>query len=272
MKINLLIMGLIALSLLSCNNKTKTKEKPHIAKKIEIRIATTDGSHDVFAYLTRRLLTEKGYHISIIKVKDGIEAIKDNQADIYLSQWVPINSNREVDSLVDLGNIYDDAFYGLVVPKYMKINSISELPTIKEKLKGEIYSIKSRKKVYSYLETTIKAYNLPYKPAELTVEMFEDFYMKRNDFCYTGMYPHPMLNTNFLKFLDDPKSVGARFNIVKYGTTSWCDSFPEIKKQIASIKLNTKDYNMLVEEMGKNNWEYKKSIDSWYQRVKKNFK
>ena len=62
-----------------------------------------------------------------------------------------------------LGQVFDSARIGLVVPAYVPINSIEELPEFTERFNGEIVGIDAGTGTMKCTETAIPTYGLDYK-------------------------------------------------------------------------------------------------------------
>ncbi|SFD89698.1 glycine betaine/proline transport system substrate-binding protein [Lentibacillus persicus] len=81
------------------------------------------------------VLEELGYDVKLTMVDMGIafQALSDGDVDGMLIAWLPVGAasyyEEYKDQIVDLGPNLKGAQQGLVVPEYMDINSIEDLPT-----------------------------------------------------------------------------------------------------------------------------------------------
>src|SRR5699024_6196680 len=81
------------------------------------------------------VLEDLGYDVELDMVDMGVafQALSDGEVDGMLIAWLPVGAasyNEEYkDEIVDLGPNLEGAQQGFVVPEYMDIDSIDELPT-----------------------------------------------------------------------------------------------------------------------------------------------
>lgn len=81
--------------------------------------------------------------------------------------WMPVTMEDYMkqygDKLEVIGDIYDGARIGLVVPDYVTINSIEELNAEKERFSGQIVGIDAGAGIMKATDQAIKDYGLDYK-------------------------------------------------------------------------------------------------------------
>ncbi|QKY70187.1 glycine betaine ABC transporter substrate-binding protein [Lentibacillus sp. CBA3610] len=81
------------------------------------------------------VLEELGYDVELTMVDMGVafQALSDGDVDGMLIAWLPVGAasyyEEYKDEIVDLGPNLEGAQQGFVVPEYMDIDSIEELPT-----------------------------------------------------------------------------------------------------------------------------------------------
>ncbi|SFB01346.1 glycine betaine/proline transport system substrate-binding protein [Lentibacillus halodurans] len=81
------------------------------------------------------VLEELGYDVELAMVDMGIafQALSDGEVDGMLIAWLPVGAasyyEEYKDEIVDLGPNLEGAQQGFVVPEYMDIDSIEDLPT-----------------------------------------------------------------------------------------------------------------------------------------------
>ena len=102
-------------------------------------------------------------------------SISRKKADVFMDVWMPVTMEDYMkqygDKLEVIGDIYDGARIGLVVPDYVTINSIEELNAEKERFSGQIVGIDAGAGI---MKTTDKAigdygldgYKLPIRPSK----------------------------------------------------------------------------------------------------------
>ncbi len=82
----------------------------------------------------RAVLEEYNYEVVTTDLEPGVlfQSLADGQTDFFLDAWLPVTHADYMASyegdIVEIGLNYDGARLGLIVPSYMDINSIDELP------------------------------------------------------------------------------------------------------------------------------------------------
>ncbi|HLQ96763.1 MAG TPA: glycine betaine ABC transporter substrate-binding protein [Pseudogracilibacillus sp.] len=80
------------------------------------------------------ILEDLGYDVTLTAVDMGVafQALSDKGIDGMLIAWLPVGAasyyEKYKDDIVDLGPNLEGAQQGFVVPEYMDIDSIEELP------------------------------------------------------------------------------------------------------------------------------------------------
>src|SRR5690606_32913440 len=109
--------------------------------------------------------------------------------------------------VVNLGVNYPGAKIGLIVPEYVKANSIEDLKAMKDDFGGRIVGIDAGAGVMLKTDQAIKDYGLDYKlVASSGSGMIAELTRAENDHkavAVTGWIPHWMFAKWKLKFLDD---------------------------------------------------------------------
>ncbi|MDC1105373.1 glycine betaine ABC transporter substrate-binding protein [Prolixibacteraceae bacterium] len=273
MKPKLLLLIVISLLLFSCNKTTKSTGS---SKEPDVVIAYEDWSENkAFTMFAKRLLESNGYQVKTILVKDGVKALNSGKADVFLEKWMSHSIHVQgTQKLAVLGNIYEGGKIGLVVPNYMDITSIAELKGLEKEIGGKIYSIAINHDSESFagVSEVRKRYDLNVESEYVTevemIKVFENLYMNRVPFCITGWEPHPMLDHKYIKMLEDPYSAfDTNYALVKYCTRSWASNHPKLKKFFKSYAFNKQQVDILIQKMGENDWDLKKSVLSWYNEL-----
>lgn len=223
------------------------------AAKPEITIGYVDGWSDSVAttHVAAEVIREKlGYPVKLMPVAAGImwQGVARGKLDAMLSAWLPVTHGayyaKMKSQVVDLGVNYPGAKIGLIVPEYVKANSIEDLKAMKDDFGGRIVGIDAGAGVMLKTDQAIKDYGLDYKlVASSGSGMIAELTRAENDkkaVAVTGWIPHWMFAKWKLKFLDDPKKV--------YGEEEHVDSVanPALEKKAPEVwallkKLQWKD-------------------------------
>ncbi|WP_444436663.1 glycine betaine ABC transporter substrate-binding protein [Pseudomonas sp. A6] len=223
------------------------------AAKPEITIGYVDGWSDSVAttHVAAEVIREKlGYPVKLMPVAAGImwQGVARGKLDAMLSAWLPVTHGAYYEKMksqvVDLGVNYPGAKIGLIVPEYVKANSIEDLKAMKDDFGGRIVGIDAGAGVMLKTDQAIKDYGLDYKlVASSGSGMIAELTRAENDkkaVAVTGWIPHWMFAKWKLKFLDDPKKV--------YGEEEHVDSVanPALEKKAPEVwallkKLQWKD-------------------------------
>ncbi|UXJ54387.1 glycine betaine ABC transporter substrate-binding protein [Pseudomonas citronellolis] len=223
------------------------------AAKPEITIGYVDGWSDSVAttHVAAEVIREKlGYPVKLMPVAAGImwQGVARGKLDAMLSAWLPVTHGayyaKMKDQVVDLGVNYPGAKIGLIVPEYVKANSIEDLKAMKDDFGSRIVGIDAGAGVMLKTDQAIKDYGLDYKlVASSGSGMIAELTRAENDkkaVAVTGWIPHWMFAKWKLKFLDDPKKV--------YGEEEHVDSVanPALEKKAPEVwallkKLQWKD-------------------------------
>ena len=256
------------------------------AAKPEITIGYVDGWSDSVAtthVAAEVIRKELGYPVKLMPVAAGImwQGVARGKLDAMLSAWLPVTHGayfeKMKDKVVDLGVNYPGAKIGLIVPEYVKANSIEDLKAQKADFNGQIIGIDAGAGVMLKTDQAIKDYGLDYKlVASSGSGMIAELTRAENDkkaVAVTGWIPHWMFAKWKLKFLEDPKKV--------YGDEEHVDSVanPALEKKAPEVwallkKLKWKDGQEIGEVMlaiqdgAKPEDAAKKWVDSHPDRVK----
>ncbi|MDF3934242.1 glycine betaine ABC transporter substrate-binding protein [Pseudomonas citronellolis] len=223
------------------------------AAKPEITIGYVDGWSDSVAttHVAAEVIREKyGYPVKLMPVAAGImwQGVARGKLDAMLSAWLPVTHGAYYEKMkgqvVNLGVNYPGAKIGLIVPEYVKANSIEDLKAMKDDFGGRIVGIDAGAGVMLKTDQAIKDYGLDYKlVASSGSGMIAELTRAENDHkavAVTGWIPHWMFAKWKLKFLDDPKKV--------YGEEEHVDSVanPALEKKAPEVwallkKLQWKD-------------------------------
>lgn len=85
-------------------------------------------------FLAHAILESYGFAVESADLEPGVlfQSLADGQTDFFLDAWLPVTHENYMDSygdaIIEIGLNYEGAKLGLIVPSYMDIDSIDELP------------------------------------------------------------------------------------------------------------------------------------------------
>lgn len=133
------VLLLAALLPTACGNLNDNKK---------ISIAYANWSEGIaMSYLAKVILEEHGYDVRMLNADLApiFASLSRKKADVFMDVWLPVTMHDYMeqygDKLEVIGNVYDNARIGLVVPEYVTIQSIEELNGHKDKFSGQIIGI-----------------------------------------------------------------------------------------------------------------------------------
>jgi glycine betaine/proline transport system substrate-binding protein len=165
------------------------------------------------------LETKFGYNCQITPVGAAAmwEAVATGGQDGMVAAWLPTTHDdyleKHRDNVVDLGPNLEGTQIGLVVPKYVTIDTIPDLAVHADRFDGEIVGIGPGAGVMKKTEKALDEYKLredydlvassgPMMASSLASHIEEDAWV-----VITGWRPHWTFEEYDLKFLHDPKNV-----------------------------------------------------------------
>lgn len=211
------------------------------------------------------------------------QTVANGQADGMVSAWLPNTHETQwkkfSKSVELLGPNLKGAKVGLVVPSYMKANSIEDL---KDQTDKSIIGIEPGAGVMAATEKALKDYDnlkdwnlVPSSSGAMTVALGEAI-KQHKDIVITGWSPHWMFNKYDLKYLEDPKnSMGKAEDIntiVRKGLKEdnheaykVLDKFNWSQKDMESVMLDVQ--NGKTPEQAAATWikSHKEQVDKWFE-------
>jgi|SRR6056297_138891 len=163
---------------------------------------------------------ELGYDVELIPVSAAAmwQALADGDVDAMTTAWLPITHGHYVErfgeDIVNLGPNLEGAGIGLVVPTYVDIDSIAEMPANAEKFDNEIIGIDPGAGIMSKTESALEVYELEDADIELVegsgatmTATLKDKIDNNEWVAVTGWSPHWKFARWDLKYLEDPENV-----------------------------------------------------------------
>ncbi|HTG68814.1 MAG TPA: glycine betaine ABC transporter substrate-binding protein [Candidatus Udaeobacter sp.] len=190
------------------------------SKKVTLAYVAWD-SEIASTYVVKEVLEQKlNYNVELMQVDAGPmwAGISDGSADAMVAAWLPTTHASYVTKYngkyEDLGPNLEGTKIGLVVPKYMDINSIEELTgSIGDTVDHTIIGIEPGAGLMMSTEKALDQYKLRDKwtllesSSAAMTQQLEKAYANKEPIVVTGWTPHWMFAKMDLKYLEDPKKV-----------------------------------------------------------------
>lgn len=236
--------------------------------------------------LAKVVLEEYGYEVELqnADLAPIFVSVSGKNTDVFLDTWLPITMKDYLsqygDSIEFLGEMYGEARVGLVVPRYVTIDSISELAVNKERFSAEIVGIDAGAGIMKTTDKAMSAYGLDgytlmTSSSSTMLASLKKAMDKGKWIVITGWTPHWMFDRFDLKFLNDPKKVyGDLEGIHAVAWKGFREADPFAAGFLGNMKLTTeelgsfmtamKDARMDEEEIARK-WrnEHRQLVDSW---------
>ncbi|WP_044642666.1 ABC transporter permease/substrate binding protein [Risungbinella massiliensis] len=217
-------------------------------KLVYVNWASEEASTNVL----KKILEDQGFQVKLTRVDVGpmYDAVATGNADAMVAAWLPTTSKPQYDrykkDLVNLGPNLKNTRLGLVVPKYVQINSIPELANQKGDFQNRIVGIDPGSGIMDKTRNALKEYNLGMDLIEgsdaAMVAELDKAYRDKKPIVITGWTPHWMFLKYELKYLDDPKKVfGESENIFTLVRKGLKEDRPEAFKIIDQFEWSPKD-------------------------------
>ncbi|GAB6100106.1 glycine betaine ABC transporter substrate-binding protein [Halanaerocella petrolearia] len=254
-KIVVLISILVlALAVTGCTEEVNKNQQT--SKKVKLGYVQW-ASAEASTHIIQELLKQLDYQVKTSILQPGAMYSGTAQGDIdaLVCAWLPKTHksywDKYSDKLVDLGANFQKAKLGLVVPKYVNIDSITELKKNADKFNKKIIGIGPGAGIMQTTKNaTIPKYRLKdWKlvkssgPA-MTTELKRAI-QNKEPLVVTGWTPHWKWSAFDLKFLNDPKN--------SYGQAEMIKSIGRkgIKEDLPTVTKILKNFDITTQQLGK---------------------
>lgn len=197
-----------------------------IGKRISMGMVEGWAEGNAMTLVTKEYLSQKGYLVVTHKAAPNLllASMDNGDTDVFMNVWLPTTHGDKVapfDHIKSAGINYEGARLGLVVPKYVDINSIDELNANKDKFGGRIVGIERGSGMATYTDSVLLAYDLDYRQLNSSMIAMASELQKAIDeqrwIVVTAWQPHWLFGRYDVKFLEDPKKI--------YGDTEHIETF-----------------------------------------------
>lgn len=228
-------------------------------------------------YLAREILVEQGFQVELLNadIAPIFTSLARGKTDVFLDCWLPVTHESYFEKyhgkFEKLGQVFDSARIGLVVPAYVSANSLEELPQFSGHFNGKIVGIDAGTGIMKCTEAAIAAYGLDYKlmvssgPA-MTV-LLDKAIKKKEWIVVTGWMPHWMFDCYELKVLDDPKKIfGTSEYIQTVARSGFSQEHPFAAELLGNIHLTDKQISSLMNTIGQTKGTEREAVREWIKR------
>ncbi len=213
------------------------------------------------------LLEEQGYEVEMrnADIDQIFASLSKGNDDIFMDVWLPVTHydymKQYASSLELLGDNFDNARIGLVVPSYVTINSIEELNKHKDKFKGEIVGIDAGAGLMRTTEAAIENYDLDFKLITASETIMTNSLKEAIDsekwVVVTGWIPHWKFSRFDLKMLEDPNGIyGDTEQIKTIARKGFKEDHPFVAKFISMTSFTTEQIESLMQFIEDGDNEY----------------
>lgn len=190
----------------------------------------------------KQLLEEAGFNVKLVLSQKGTlwTGIAEGDIDVSPEVWLPYTDKhyiKEYKGKVVIGKNpwYKKTGLGLVVPTYVKIDSIKELNANKKTFDSTIVGIDPGASLMDLTRNAIKKYDLQYDLIESSgpgmMSALKRAYNSKEPIIVTLWNPHHAFANFDLKYLKDPKKVYGEGDDIYYMTRKgFGDDYPKVKK------------------------------------------
>ncbi len=196
------------------------QQVPEAAPKTADLVYVNWAEGVAYTNLAKVILEDKlGYEVTITAadVAPAYTSVAQGDKDAFMETWLPVLHKDYIDryqgQVVDLGHVYEGTQSGWVVPAYVTVDRISELPGHVDRFDGEITGIDAGAGIMKTSEEVFDLYGLddfrlvsssgPAMTAALKKAVDAEEWI-----VVTGWRPHWMFGRWDLKFLEqDPDKV-----------------------------------------------------------------
>ncbi|HEN2452487.1 TPA: ABC transporter permease/substrate binding protein [Streptococcus agalactiae] len=249
------------------------------AKGQKVKIAYVQWDSEVASTnVIAEVLKSKGYDVELTPLDNAVmwQTVANGNADFTTSAWLPKTHgqyfNKYKNSLDDLGPHVENVKIGLVVPKYMNVNSIEELSNQADK---QITGIEPGAGIMKSAKQSLKDYPnlsswklLSASTGAMTTTLGKAI-KNKDQVVITGWSPHWMFAKYDLKYLKDPKkSFGGEEHINTIERKNLKKDMPKVYKIIDKFKWTKEDMESIMLDMDKG-MEPAKAAQKWIKNHKK---
>ena len=173
-----------------------------------------------------KVLEDLGYDVTLTPLDNAVmwQSVANGESDAMVAAWLPATHGdlfeEYKDQVVDLGANFDGAKIGMVVPSYMDIDSIEDLPEVADELDQTITGIEPGAGVVKASENSVEEYGLDGWEVQTSssgamATALGEAIDNEEPIAVTGWSPHWKFAEYALKYLEDPNELYGRAEEIK---------------------------------------------------------
>ncbi|GAA0447921.1 hypothetical protein GCM10008934_40630 [Virgibacillus salarius] len=256
------------------------------AKEIELAYVEWD-SEIASTHVVGKVLEDQGFDVKLTPLDNAVmwEAVANGEADGMVAAWLPATHADQYeeygDQVEELGTNLEGAKIGLVVPKYMDVNSIEDLDAQANKT---ITGIEPGAGVVGAAEQALtdydnlKGWGVQTSSSGAMATELGSAIENEEDIIVTGWTPHWKFAKYELKYLEDPKGTfGEAETIDTMVRKGLKDDMPNAYKILDQFNWTTEDMEAVMLEISNGTspedaaaaWveENQEKVDEWVKGV-----
>lgn len=192
-----------------------------------------------------------------------------------MDSWLPVTHadyfRKYNGELEILGQIYDSARIGLVVPEYVPVHTIEELGGHTERFSGEIVGIDAGTGIMKCTEKAIPEYGLDYKlmisSGPAMTALLKKAIDKKEWIVVTGWTPHWMFDRFCLRVLEDSKNVyGEAEQIHSIARKGFSKEHPFVAALLGNIHLSDTEISSLMQTIEETRETETRAVRQWMDK------
>ncbi|MFJ7734958.1 glycine betaine ABC transporter substrate-binding protein [Lysinibacillus sp. NPDC097287] len=239
----------------------------------EVNLAYVEWDTEIAStHVVGQVLEDLGYDVSLTPLDNGImwEALSKGEADGMVAAWLPHTHASQYekykDDLDELGENLAGAKIGLVVPSYMKVNSIEDLSneadhTITGIEPGAGITAATEKALEEY--DNLADWNLLTSSSGAMTTALSQAIDKKEDIIITGWSPHWKFASYDLKYLEDPKGIyGGEETINTFVRKGLKEDNPDVYSVLDNFHWTSEDLEEVMLEI-MNGTDPKEAAENW---------
>lgn len=241
----------------------------------KIRIAYANWAEGIaVTYLAKEVLSEQGYRTELLNadIAPIFTSLARGKTDVFMDSWMPVTHAdyfQKYDGKLEiLGQIYDSARIGLVVPEYVPIHTIEELGAHTRRFSGEIVGIDAGTGIMKCTEKAIPEYGLDYRlmisSGPAMTALLKKAIDKKEWIVVTGWTPHWMFDRFRLRVLEDSRNVyGEAEQIHSIARKGFSKEHPFAAALLGNIHLSDTEISSLMRAIEETSGTETRAVRQW---------
>ncbi|KXU37787.1 glycine/betaine ABC transporter [Ventosimonas gracilis] len=228
------------------------------------------------AFITKKFLELEGFNVELTEfAEQGIlfAALAKGDVEIVPTQINYVTHDhwkRNARRLEKISPLSHGVYQSLVVPSYVPIDSIEELPKIAGEVDNKIIGIETGSALYKETEQAIKAYGLDYQlvagSTPAAIAQLQSALERKVPIVTMLWDPSWMMAKFDVKFLKDPKGIFAppqtQYWIASKGFSA---NKPHAREVLASIYIPIEDVRLINAQVS-DGMTMQEAADAWWDK------